>query len=498
MTVTASRISSSCAYSHSSVRSKFAGAHQNAENPGAENMTASSPIRLLVVEDDPDFREMATEFLSRRGHQVMAVPSGNEACAICQREEFDVAIVDMNMPGMSGLEVLDRLSELQPMIETIMLTGQGSIETAVQAMKLGAHDYLTKPFPLPELERRCLIALDRGKLRRENRQLKSILARQQQGPPIIGSSPAMKRVVQLVERVAPTEKTVLITGESGTGKEVIAKAIHAASSRADHPLVTINCAALPEHLVESELFGHEKGSFTGATAEQPGLFEVADGGTLFIDELGELPLSLQPKLLRVLEDGSLRRVGSSQERRVNVRVIAATNRDLGGDVAEGKFREDLYYRVNVLTVELPPLRERGDDLWEFVDSRLNESMVLDEDARAAVARYHWPGNVRQLLNALDRALVLADNGVITIQELPPEVLDSSGRAVATTATVSTNGDAGYSGRTLAERERSAVIAAMEETNGNKAEAARRLGIHRRKLYRLLEKYEIGQSKTPAQ
>lgn len=454
-------------------------------------MSSNAPIRLLVVEDDPDFREMATEFMSRRGHTVTGVASGGEACSICQRQEFDVAILDMNMPGLSGLEVLDRLAEIQPLVETIMLTGQGSIETAVQAMKLGAHDYLTKPFPLPELERRCLIAYDRGKLRRENRQLKSIIARQQQAPPMIGSSEAMNRVTRLIDRVAPTEKTVLISGESGTGKEVAAKAIHAKSGRSSQPMVTINCAALPEHLVESELFGHEKGAFTGATAEQPGLFEVTDRGTLFIDELGELPLSLQPKLLRVLEDGSLRRVGSSQERRVDVRVIAATNRDLAADVAAGKFREDLYYRINVLTVDLPPLRDRGDDIWEFVDMRLAGNASLNAEARSAIGSYSWPGNVRQLLNGLDRALVLADNGTITENDLPAEIIgadhtaNSAGRSIQPLAMPTSS-----TGQTLAQRERAAVIAAMAEANGNKAEAARRLGIHRRKLYRLLDKYQL--------
>lgn len=461
-------------------------------------MSSSASIRLLVVEDDPDFREMAVEFMERRGHNVTAVPTGNEACAICQRQQFDVAIVDMNMPGLSGLEVLDRLADIQPLLETIMLTGQGSIETAVQAMKLGAHDYLTKPFPLPELERRCILANDRGKLRRENRQLKTLIARQQQAPPMIGHSPVMERVMRMIDRVAPTEKTVLITGESGTGKEVAAKSIHARSSRGDHPLVTINCAALPEHLVESELFGHEKGSFTGATGEQSGLFEVADGGTLFIDELGELPLSLQPKLLRVLEDGSLRRVGSSQERRVDVRVIAATNRDLGADVAAGRFREDLFYRVNVLTVELPPLRDRGDDIWDFIKDRLGDTVTLDLEARAAIAAYHWPGNVRQLLNALDRAIVLADDGVITVADLPAEVAGPTDSAAASPTVsfdqqLSPNAAAPTS-LTLADRERAAVIAAMAETDGNKAEAARRLGIHRRKLYRLIEKYELGAKK----
>lgn len=452
------------------------------------DMKSKGRLRLLIVEDDLDFRELAAEFMTRHGHDVTAAANGSDALAHCQRAEFDVAVVDMNMPGLNGLEVLDRLRDVQPTIETIMLTGQGSIETAVQAMKLGAHDYLTKPFPLPELEQRCLIALERHQLRKENKQLKTIIARREPKTKMIGDSAPMLKVRRLIERVAPTEKTVLISGESGSGKEVVAKTIHETSTRSDKPLVTINCAALPEQLIESELFGHEKGAFTGATAEQAGLFEVADGGTLFIDELGELPLALQPKLLRVLEDGSLRRVGSSKERRVNVRVIAATNRDLAAEVAEGNFREDLYYRVNVLTVELPPLRERGDDLWAFVESRLAGEAELDDEARDAIGRYHWPGNVRQLLNALDRALVMADDGVITVDDLPRDMQIESTVSSETTASIppATTG-------TLADRERSAVVAAMTATGGNKAEAARKLGIHRRKLYRLIEKYGLDSS-----
>ena len=458
----------------------------------------SKSLRLLIVEDDPDFRELSAEFMTRRGHDVTAAENGSAGLRECSRTEFDVALLDLNMPGMTGLEVLDRLREAQPALEVIVLTGEGTIESAVQAMKMGAHDFLTKPFPLPDLEQRCLIAADRRALRKENTQLRTFLKRQQKVPVMIGESAAMRRVQRLIERVAPTDKTVLITGESGTGKEVVARAIHAASSRAEKPLVTVNCAALPEQLVESELFGHEKGAFTGATEEQPGLFEVADGGTLFIDELGELPLALQPKLLRVLEDGSLRRVGSSQERRVDVRVVTATNRDLAADVADGQFREDLYYRVNVLTVELPPLRDRGDDLWLLVDSRLGGRFELEDEARDALSRCDWPGNVRQLINALDRAMVLADDGLITVDDLPREVADASGirerppvnspltgeeeTAVINTALVTSE--------TLADRERAAVIATLRAVDGNKAAAARKLGIHRRKLYRLLEKHGL--------
>ncbi|MFH5806396.1 sigma-54-dependent transcriptional regulator [Alienimonas sp. DA493] len=444
---------------------------------------------------------MAAHFLSRRGHRVSQAADGAAALAAARRAEFDVAVVDMNMPGLTGLEVLDRLRDLQPLLETLILTGQGTVETAVQAMKLGACDYLTKPFPLPDLERRCRMAAGRRAIRKENTQLKALLARDRTRTAVVADSPPMRRVTALVDRVAATDHTVLITGESGTGKEVIARMIHERSPRADRPLVTVNCAALPEQLVESELFGHVKGAFTGATSEQPGLFEVADGGTLLIDELGELPPALQPKLLRVLEDGSLRRVGSSTERRVDVRVIAATNRDLSAEVAAGRFREDLFYRVNVLTVHLPPLRDRGDDLWRLVETKLAGRAELDPEARALMTGYAWPGNVRQLLNALDRALILADDGLISPDDLPAELHapGTAERPIDAAATEATAPGAppadapvppAAGGGTLADRERAAVVAALRDAGGNKAEAARRLGVHRRKLYRLIERHGL--------
>ncbi|EMI57252.1 sigma-54-dependent transcriptional regulator, partial [Rhodopirellula sallentina] len=286
------------------------------------------PIKLLLVEDEHDFRETCARWMQRKGHNVTAVASGAEALGLCEQELFEVAVFDMNMPGMSGMELLQRVQQAKIEMEVIILTGQGTIESAVSAMKLGACDYLTKPCALGDLEHHCQLARDLGSLRKENRQLKAVISRDRPRVPLIGNSPAMSEVTRMIEKIGPTDKPVLLQGESGTGKEVIARSIQQCSRLRDQPFVTINCAALPEQLVESELFGHTKGSFTGATADKPGLFEIADGGTLFIDEVGELPLSLQPKLLRVLEDGSMRRIGSHKERVVNVRIIAATNRDL--------------------------------------------------------------------------------------------------------------------------------------------------------------------------
>lgn len=442
---------------------------------------AEQPIELLLVEDEADFRDTCARWMTRKGHQVEQAANGQEALALCDRRHFDVAVIDMNMPGISGIEVLERMRSSNIDTEVIILTGQGTIESAVQAMKMGASDYLTKPFPLDDLEQRCRLAWQRGQLAKENRQLREIIKRTQPSTRMIGAAPQMKEVFRLIDRVAPTDKAVLIQGESGTGKELVARAIQQASLRVNKPFVTVNCAALPENLVESELFGHLKGAFTGASSDKPGLFEVADGGTLFIDEIGELPLALQPKLLRVLEDGSLRRIGSHKERRVDVRIIAATNRDLAEEVAEGGFREDLYYRINVMSLKLPALRERAGDIELLVRHFVDEKWTVNDEAMAAMRSYSWPGNVRQLINALDRAMILADEETITAEDLPHEVSDKSNPVTRILPADTSR---------LDEIEKAHIIEILERENGNKARAARALGIHRRKLYRLLERYDL--------
>lgn len=459
------------------------------------------PINLLMVEDDDDFRDACARWMQRKGHKVTAVAGGAEALGLCESQFFEVAVFDMNMPGMSGLELLQRVQQAKMEMEVVILTGQGTIESAVSAMKMGACDYLTKPCALGDLEHRCFLARDRGQLRKENRQLKAVISRERPTIPLVGHSPPMQAVARMIGKVAPTDKPVLIQGESGTGKEVVARAIQQSGPLKDKPFVTINCAALPEQLVESELFGHQKGSFTGATAEKPGLFEIADGGTIFIDEIGELSLSLQPKLLRVLEDGSMRRIGSHKERVVHVRIVAATNRDLASEVKASNFREDLFYRINVLSLFLPPLREREGDVDRLIDHYLPTPWHIHPLARQALNRYSWPGNVRQLINILQRGTILGEGDELTLDDLPAEIADMVDRELeaempetgAAPATAQPSPPARRSeSAKLDDVARSHVLEVLANEDGNKARAARKLGIHRRKLYRLLERFESGE------
>jgi DNA-binding NtrC family response regulator len=468
----------------------------------------TKPIKLLLVDDEDEFRGSCAKWMKHKGLDVSQVGSGAAALSQLESTQFDVVVLDVNMPGMSGVELLQRIHDAEIEVEILMLTGESSVATAVAAMKLGACDYIAKPCALADLEHHIQLAYDRGQLRKENRQLKAVIGRSRKKTKLIGNSSAMKDVLRTIQKVAPTDSPVLIQGDSGTGKEVVASLIQEASSLRDKPFVTINCAALPEQLVESELFGHQKGAFTGATSEKPGLFEIADGGTMFIDEIGELPLALQPKLLRVLEDGSLRRVGSHQERRVNVRLIAATNRNLGEEVSKKNFREDLFYRINVVSIELPRLQDRPGDVNCLIDHYLSDPWSIDDSAREAMNQYSWPGNVRQLMNVLQRARVLADHHEITLDDLPSEVAHAA-------MAVATNKESVHSNSTpfspmaevslfkptigdprvkLDELAQAHILEVLAKEDGNKAAAARKLGIHRRKLYRLLERFERAASR----
>jgi DNA-binding NtrC family response regulator len=443
-------------------------------------------LRLLIVDDDEVLRDTLSQRCQRAGMAVTAVASGEDALAKIERAPFDVALLDLHLPGMSGLDVLAHVKELQPEVEVLLLTAHGSIETAIEAMKRGAYDYLTKPFQFQDLEVHIQKAYEKVQLARRQRQWLEQLRYESPRYCLVGSGPEMQRVVALIEKVAPTDATVLIRGASGTGKELVARAIHHNSPRRDGPMVTINCAALQETLLESELFGHEKGAFTGAVASKRGLFEVAHGGTLFIDEVAEMTPSLQAKLLRVLEDSSYRRVGGTQEVQADVRIVAATNKPLEEEQKVGRFREDLYYRLNVFTICLPLLRERRQDIPDLVQHFLTTRQIgpapytVAPEALEALKRYDWPGNVRELANVIERAQILSENHVITLDDLPEAI------AAAGATTPVTGGDP----HSLAEVERRHVQTILEQEKGNKVQAAKVLGISRRALYRLIAKYGL--------
>lgn len=443
----------------------------------------TTDINLLIVDDEVDFRESACRYLKRLGFRVDEAEDGEEALNVSTNKKFDVIIMDIHMPSISGIDALRNLMKRESPPKVIMLTGGGTIENAVESIKLGAYDFLTKPAKLDDLARLVKRACETCKLENENKQLKAVIKRQSPSFEMIGDSRAMQEVFRLIKRTAASDKPVLIQGESGTGKELVSRAIHKSSPLADKPLVVVNCAALPDHLLESELFGHEKGAFTGAVAAKPGLFEIADGGTLFIDEFGEMSGALQAKLLRVLEDGSMRRVGSVTERKVKVRVIAATNRDLEQEVKHKNFREDLYYRINVLGIQLPPLRQRAGDIRLLAERFAGEDFVILENVLNRVETYSWPGNVRQLQNAIERAKVLAEEDQIELKNLPAAILEADEIPVANSLT--NKGDVD-----LETLNKLHVLQTYERCDKNKTKAARALGITRRSLYRLLEKFEI--------
>jgi DNA-binding NtrC family response regulator len=445
----------------------------------------------LIVDDDEDLRESLARRFRHAGMSVAEADSGEEALQRAAQTRYDVALLDLHLPGMSGLDLLQQLKDRQPELEAIMLTAHGSLETAVQAMRQGAYDYLTKPFQLADLEVHVAKAFEKVQLARRERQWVDQVRYESPRYQLVGSSPAMRRVVQLIEKVAPSDASVLVRGPSGTGKELVARALHFNSPRRDRPLVTVNCAALQETLLESELFGHEKGAFTGAVQSKRGLIEVAEGGTLFIDEVAEMAPGLQAKLLRVLEDGHYRRVGSTQEARADVRVVAATNKDLAEEQKAGRFREDLFYRLNVVAIPLPDLRERRQDIPELVEHFLATRKVgqgryqIAPEALQALSRYDWPGNIRELANVLERAQILAEDALITLDDLPDTVVAAAPAA----------GEAAGDPRHLREVERRHVRAVLEEEGGNKVRAAKALGISRRALYRLIDKYHLEGAKT---
>jgi two-component system NtrC family response regulator len=448
----------------------------------------ADPFRILVVDDEPAQRELVGGFLRKHGFEVVEAGGGKEAVARFKQEAFDLVLTDQRMPDLSGLEVLEAVRSTSPETAVVIITAYGTIETAVSAVKAGAADYLTKPLNLDDLLHRVHRVRERQRLVAENRELREALAERHRVEGIIGDSGRMQEVLSLVRRVAPSDATVLIRGESGTGKELIARALHYASPRAAGPLVKVNCAALAESLLEAELFGHEKGAFTGAVASRKGRFELADGGSIFLDEIGDLPPHLQVKLLRVLQEREFERVGSSRPIKVDVRLLAATHRNLEALVREGRFREDLYYRINVVTIMLPPLRERREDLPPLIEHFLrafagkNGKTVrgLTREAREALLRYDYPGNIRELENLMERAVVLTRDDVIGVEDLP----------LALETPASGSGEEAGLIAAVEGLERRMIREALAKADGTQTRAAELLGISERVLRYKLKKYGL--------
>ncbi|MEX2306942.1 MAG: sigma-54 dependent transcriptional regulator [Pirellulales bacterium] len=441
-------------------------------------------MAVLFADDERSLQELMKLEIPRMGHRVTVCPDGLTAVAALEKEQFDCLLVDLDMPGLGGIDVIARATELCPDAEAVVLTGKSSLETAIAALRHGAFDYLTKPCKLVEIEALLGRVQEKRKLTQQYRALKRRLERIEGTPRLIGTSTGMERVRSLITRVAPTGSTVLILGETGTGKELVARAVHEQSPRSGEPFVAINCGGLPETLIESELFGHRKGAFTGADEHRIGLFEVANGGTIFLDEIGELPKAMQAKLLRVLESREIRRVGENRAMTVDVRIVCATHRDLPEMVSVGEFREDLMYRINTFEIFLPPLRDRLDDIPELAEHLLGRfrgkaaasGRHLTEDAIASLKSHVWPGNVRELANVIEHATILCDHGPIAAQHLPVQF----NRRQLTGAAANHPGPI-----SLRDLEMQAIYQALERHGGNKPKAADELGISLKTLYNKL-------------
>jgi len=449
------------------------------------------PPSLLLVDDDVAFRHVMAGELGRLGYDVDSVGTGEEAVARVASVEPEVVLLDLRLPGMGGIETLKAIQAATPGTEVIMLTGHGSIDTAIESVRIGACDYVVKPCPLDELQIRIQRAIERRSLRQRATILERGLTPPDLGNSFIGDSPEFCRLLNLVDRVAPSDSTVLITGETGAGKERVAKLIHARSPRRSRPFVVVECAALQESLLQSELFGHERGAFTGADRAKPGLFEVANGGTIFLDEIGEVSPATQTKLLRVLDTSTFRHVGSTREIRVDVRILTATNRDVPAMVRQGLFREDLFYRLSTITVEVPPLRARGSDVdllaRHFVavlNERFGFNKQISEAALQILRRHSWPGNVRELLHVVEAALVLCEGSCVQPEHLPA-ALRSSKLAAPTNSSA-----ADLPLPTLEEAERKHIRSALEASKGHRGNAAKILGISERNLYRKLREHNL--------
>ncbi len=444
--------------------------------------------RILIVDDEKDILRALEFVLSREGYEVKTATSGEEAIELLKKDEYDLVLTDLRMEGMDGMEVLKRTLQIRPSTVVVIMTAYATVESAVQAMKMGASDYIVKPFINEDVKFRIKRLLEHRRLLQENILLKQQLSQRIPGRPFLGNSTQVQELLNLLEQVIPTKSNVLILGESGTGKGLIAELIHYNSPRKDRPFISINCSAIPETLLESELFGYKKGAFTGAVSDKKGLITMADGGTLFLDEIGDMPLSLQAKLLKVLETGEIIPLGDTVKRVVDVRIIAATNADIEKKVKEGRFREDLYYRLSVIEIRIPPLRERREDIPVLVNyfiktiSEENKKSIkgIDNEAMEMLLRYHWPGNVRELKNVIERAVVLAKGDYITLSELPDRIKVGQ-KEVGISGTLK---DA------LREYEKAVIRKAYEEHARDKEATAKALGIDLVTLYRKLKKYGI--------
>ncbi|HSB80945.1 MAG TPA: sigma-54 dependent transcriptional regulator [Candidatus Methylomirabilis sp.] len=449
---------------------------------------ARDSSRVLVVDDDPEIVAVLTELLKKAGHQASAVSTGAAAIAAGKEEPFDVILVDVRLPDMDGLAVLRAVQAVTPEVAVIVMTAFGTVEMAIQAIKAGAYDYVPKPFKLDEVRIAVARALERKRLLAENRKYRQALRGKYRLENVVGASGPMLEIFKTVARVAPTRSTVLLQGESGAGKELIARTLHYNSDRAQAPFVTVDCGALAETLLESELFGHEKGAFTGATSTKRGLFEAARGGTCFLDEIGDISPAVQARLLRVLQEHEIKRVGGTEPIRVDVRVIAATNQNLEALVKAHRFREDLFFRLSVVTLGIPPLRERVPDIPLLADFFLRKFATetgkpverIGSDALALLCGYPWPGNVRELEHTIERAVILTQNPTLLPQDLPPEMRSEK---------IVTGGKSSPV-LPLREMERRHLLFALERAHGNRKQAAEWLGITRRTLYRMAHRYGI--------
>jgi DNA-binding NtrC family response regulator len=454
-------------------------------------------LRILFADDEKSLQEFMRSELPRLGHEVTVCPDGRAALKALEKATFDAAILDLRMPGMTGIEVLEQLKQIAPDTEAVVMTGHASMETAIEAVRLGAFDYITKPCKLSEIEAVLRKVAEKRDLKHKNLALQTRVQAAEGPTVLVGSSPAMAAVHRLIATVAPTDSTVLILGETGTGKELAARTLYQQSKRAEMPFIPVNCGALSENLVESELFGHRKGAFTGADRDHKGLFEVANGGTLLLDEVGELNKNIQVKLLRFLESGEIRRVGETEPFRTDVRVLCATNRDLRAMIKEDEFREDLYFRINTFEIRLPPLRERRPDIPDLARHLLGRAArrpveqvadLLTGEAIDALLEHDWPGNVRELANVMEHAYIIAGGGPITPEHLPHH-LRRGPAATISLAAATAAGPAPAGARTLREIEMEHVLRVLEKHDGNKPAAAAELGISLKTLYNKLNQLQ---------